>query len=399
MRSHYFLAFVLCIAGCVYVGPIFGQDDLGQIRNKAEKGDAAAAFQLANHYFFGTGVQQSTSQAVRWLRAAADSGNVAGQALLGRLYAGGVGVTTDYVEAAHWSNLAAQNGDKQAQFDIGSLYESGLGVRKNVATAAYWYEKSAKQGDGLSATHLKQLTDIGVEPRSPDQTQLPPANSAYTLSSLESAARNEDLHRGTAASAHDIVAQSPHKSLASNLRCNKSIAFAIVFNGRVTAGVPDFAERWVNKNGRNYPEICFSQIPIQGLRNLIFVFSSSQNVLSGLQPVVRTTSSTSTSPVSGSGTITSTEGEMWQYTYNGTVTTTTTTTNTQDVPYSLRENTLYLTVYDSTGAMVQQRWATDSRQIGGDPYQALGHNLGMALANIHIRDRLLKGAVKEIERR
>jgi hypothetical protein len=89
-------------------------------------------------------------------------------------------------------------------------------------------------------------------------------------------------------------------------------------------------------------------------------------------------------------------GSVWQYSYNGTITTTTTTTTTQDVPYTLRESTLYLTVFNSYGTMVQQRWASDSRQLGGDPYQALGHNLGMALRNIHIKERLLKAAVENL---
>jgi hypothetical protein len=315
-------------------------------------------------------------------------------------------VAKDNAEASHWYEMAAEQGDKDSQSELGRLYEEGEGVRKNLAIAAYWYSKAEQQGDVIAKNNLSHLADMGVIARAPSSDQLPPKVSAYPLASLEYdlqkalLAEKSTLQTSTEAPRVQAPSQAsaalPRPSNQSDGTCTKSIAFAIVQGRNVSPLIPDFADKWATKNQKHYPGLCFSQSPISGAQDYVFVFSTAQDSLSGFQPVVRTSTSTSTSPVHGSGNIVSNSGEAWQYTYNGTITTTTTTTSTEDVPYTLRESTLYLTIYNSYGVMVQQRWASDSRQIGGDPYQALGHNLGMALRSIHVKERLLKAGVKDI---
>ncbi len=104
-------------------------------------------------------------------------------------------------------------------------------------------------------------------------------------------------------------------------------------------------------------------------------------------------------PVSGSGTVTDNYGGMWSYTYNGTVTTTTTTTEHLNVPYIDRSNTLYVYSYDQQGMLRSHRWRTITTRSGGDAYNTLGYNLGSALSSIHMRERLLKDAVLDVQGR
>lgn len=179
--------------------------------------------------------------------------------------------------------------------------------------------------------------------------------------------------------------------------CVRNISFAVIEGGAVISRIPNFAEKWLRKNAKNFSKLCFSQAPISGSANYLFVFSTSREALSGIDPVVRQSTSVNTEPVSGSGTVTDSSGSMWDYTYSGTETTTTTTTSSEDVPYTVNSNTLYLYAYDQNGRLVSRRWRTVSTREGGNPYNSLGYNLGAALGSIHFKERLLKDVLKDVQ--
>ncbi len=179
--------------------------------------------------------------------------------------------------------------------------------------------------------------------------------------------------------------------------CTKNISFAWASGGQVWPMVPAWTEKWISKNQQRHPEFCFDQSPLPGLQNYLLVFSTTSSAFSGIQPSVRTSTSTSTSPVSGSGTINSySTGQMWSYNYSGTETTTTTTTYTAEVPYTLRSRTLYLNAYDQIGLIISGRFRTISTQQGGDPYAALGQNLGALISEIHLKAGLLEQVLREV---
>lgn len=397
-----FIAALLCAANQIH-----GQGVPDAAATKVPETDPSIQCSLGDKVFFSNpSSARSLAEGIMHYRAAADAGYILAQRMLGGIYERGIRVPWNPSEAAHWYEMAAEQGDQDSQFALGKQYEDGRGVPKNFAVAVYWYQKAEQQGHTLAAKYRKTLTDTGVTAQAPLPAQLPPTETAYA-SILLQATLEQALQTNGNASPPNVVANLHQSSSsvsealnASEKRtgrtCTTSIAFAIAQGGSVAPLVPDFAAKWAKNNQKKYPQVCFSQSPVPNAQNYVIVFSTAQDSLSGFQPVVRTSTSTSTSPVQGSGTIMSNTGSMWQYSYNGTITTTTTTTTTQDVPYSLRESTLYLTVYNSYGTMVQQRWASDSRQLGGDPYQALGHNLGMALRNIHIKERLLKAAVENL---
>jgi hypothetical protein len=181
--------------------------------------------------------------------------------------------------------------------------------------------------------------------------------------------------------------------------CNKVVSFALADATGVHPfmGTGNWIGKWVAKNAKKHPDICFSQNPLPGQTNYLVVLSQSAGYFTGFDPVVRTNTSTSTSPVSGTGTVTSNYGGMWNYSYNGTETTTTTTTTTENVPYTVTSNTIYAYAYRSDGANISRRYHVYTTRSGGDAYNTAGYNLGNALAAISARGRLIGAVVKDVE--
>jgi hypothetical protein len=72
-------------------------------------------------YYAGRGVPQDYAQAARWFHSAAEKGLAAAQFNLGVMYADGVGVAQDDVEAARWYARAAKQGHTDARRQLNLL--------------------------------------------------------------------------------------------------------------------------------------------------------------------------------------------------------------------------------------------------------------------------------------
>lgn len=81
--------------------------------------------------------------AEKWLKAA-EKGNAEGQGLIGWCYYYGIGIDQDYSEAVKWLSKVAEKGYPQAFCFLGLCYENGDGVSQNYSEAFKWYEASAK---------------------------------------------------------------------------------------------------------------------------------------------------------------------------------------------------------------------------------------------------------------
>src|SRR5262249_25593152 len=82
-------------------GPTDADRATGQ-REAAEKGDAAAAFDLGGCYLEGKGVEKDQKQAFEWFKRAADKGHVAATSKVGSAYSEGAGVGRDDKKAVEW---------------------------------------------------------------------------------------------------------------------------------------------------------------------------------------------------------------------------------------------------------------------------------------------------------
>ncbi len=86
-----------------------------QLRQMAEKGDAAAQNTLGLRYATGEGVKLNESEAVRWFIKAAELGNVPAQSKLGSIYFSGRGVPADSTRAYFWMVVARLSGDEASK--------------------------------------------------------------------------------------------------------------------------------------------------------------------------------------------------------------------------------------------------------------------------------------------
>jgi TPR repeat protein len=78
------------------------------LRERAEKGDAEAEFNLGKNYEAGRGgLKKDYAEAERWYLRAAEQGDPFAQASLAILLRFGKGIAQDYVEAYKWFYLAA----------------------------------------------------------------------------------------------------------------------------------------------------------------------------------------------------------------------------------------------------------------------------------------------------
>ena len=110
------------------------------LRERAERGDAAAQAELGRRYYVGEGLPQDDREAAHWTRLAAEQGHAAAQYSLGLLYFRGRGVTGDDAAAARWYRAAAERGHPPAQAALSSLYAYGAGIQEDPVLASMWIE-------------------------------------------------------------------------------------------------------------------------------------------------------------------------------------------------------------------------------------------------------------------
>ena len=122
-------------------------EEIGEIRTRAEEGNAQAPYDLAYMYGAGKVVPQDFTEMVRLLRLAGNQGHVKGQYDIASIYDKGLlGIPKDAVEANRWFRLAADQGYTQAHYALGLAYSDGKGVPQDAVEALRWYRLAADNG-------------------------------------------------------------------------------------------------------------------------------------------------------------------------------------------------------------------------------------------------------------
>jgi hypothetical protein len=137
------------------------KNEFGEIRSRAEQGDAEAQLSLGVAYSLGVCVSEDYTEAARWYRLAAEQGHSRAQWLLGAMYASGDGVREDDAEAMRWYRLAAEQGFPQAQYNLGDMYDNGKGVPEDIAEAVRWYRLAAGRGHSRAQWLLGNMYNNG----------------------------------------------------------------------------------------------------------------------------------------------------------------------------------------------------------------------------------------------
>jgi len=138
--------------------------------------------------------------------------------------------------------------------------------------------------------------------------------------------------------------------------CTKNVTLAGLKGERLVLGVPAWAAKWIEKNEKHMPEICFSETPMKTARNYLIVFSTpagstgSKDVADAVLNPAKDTTAT------GVGTFTTSFGSTWHYSYDRNVGTTVLTQDDADEPHGRPGQVLYATAYTEEGVPVSQRW-------------------------------------------
>ncbi|WP_165793730.1 tetratricopeptide repeat protein [Hyphococcus luteus] len=130
-------------------------------RQAAEKGNAAAQYNLGWAYENGRGVEQNGVEAARWYRQAAEQGHSSAQYSLGVMRLAGRAVSQDSGEAARLFRLAAEQGHASAQKNLGLMYKNGDGVGQNDVAAVQWFRRAAEQDHGSAQFSLGLMYEEG----------------------------------------------------------------------------------------------------------------------------------------------------------------------------------------------------------------------------------------------
>jgi TPR repeat protein/Zn-dependent protease with chaperone function len=112
----------------------------------AERGDAAAQYELGMMYARGQSVEKDDAQALSWLRKAAAQGHADAENALAQMYFNGRGVEQDDAIAIKWLRKAAADGQSDAEYGLASMYASGRGVSKDDGLALQWVRRAAEHG-------------------------------------------------------------------------------------------------------------------------------------------------------------------------------------------------------------------------------------------------------------
>lgn len=140
------------------------QEQVSATKSAAAAQNPRAQFTLGMLYFFGDGVQQSQSEAYRWLRGAALQNEARAQAALSCLIA--LDQNLPESDWYRWRRAAANQGHMKSQYDMGALYFHGDQVRQDFASAMHWFRLAANQGLFLAMYAISSMyvSGQGVEP-------------------------------------------------------------------------------------------------------------------------------------------------------------------------------------------------------------------------------------------
>ncbi|QHI89957.1 protein phosphatase 2C domain-containing protein [Klebsiella sp. MPUS7] len=140
------------------------QEDIAQLKKKANKGDVDAQFKLASRFNIGDGVERDYTKALKWLRVAESKGHIEATLIVARIYENGDEHVKQNLLEAMERYLRIEAKSPIAQYRLGKMYEDGRGVEKNELKAKAFYRKASKKYK-LAAEALKNLSlhDIANE--------------------------------------------------------------------------------------------------------------------------------------------------------------------------------------------------------------------------------------------
>ena len=105
-------------------------------------------------------VAEEESNDVEDLQELAEMGDALAQHNLGVIYEQGKGVEQDYTKAVEWFTKAAEQNNADAQYNLGLMYIKGEGVKSNSINAKEWFKKSCENGNKIGCDNYYSLSEL-----------------------------------------------------------------------------------------------------------------------------------------------------------------------------------------------------------------------------------------------
>jgi TPR repeat protein len=132
---------------------------LKALRRRAEAGDAASQYTLAEYHDRGLGVPEDVDEAFRWYERSASGGYRLAWVRLGLCYRDGHGTAIDLAKALDCLGQGADAGVPLAMGILGECYGEGQGVGRDEAEAAGWYGRGAEI-DPVAGVQANEIYDF-----------------------------------------------------------------------------------------------------------------------------------------------------------------------------------------------------------------------------------------------
>lgn len=135
------------------------------LRTAAQKGNPAAAYEIATRFAEGKGVAANLDEAAKWYERAAQGGIVPAIFRVGTFYEKGISFKKDVDLARRYYLMAAERGSAKAMHNLAVLDADGGGKGANYSSASQWFRNAAERGVADSQFNLGILyaRGIGVE--------------------------------------------------------------------------------------------------------------------------------------------------------------------------------------------------------------------------------------------
>jgi hypothetical protein len=180
--------------------------------------------------------------------------------------------------------------------------------------------------------------------------------------------------------------------------CTKNITLGGLQGEKLVLGVPGWAAKWIEKNEKRMPQICFSETPMKAARNYLIVFATPGTADNGKDIANAAVNPEKSRSVAGVGTFTTSFGSTWHYSYDRNVGTTILTGDDADEPYSKPGQLLYATAFTEEGVPVTQRWPGQPKPETKPTEKNAKKLKGAMQALEHVSDELLGQLVEDIEK-
>jgi YD repeat-containing protein len=180
--------------------------------------------------------------------------------------------------------------------------------------------------------------------------------------------------------------------------CSRNVSFVVSNDGKLEAEAPGFAGKWLEKNGAQYPGVCFSQVPDPRIAHSLVAFAPSEAAFDEFSPSLRASPVRDAAGLGGEGSGNDSHRAVWTYHYAGTAASTTTTTTFIEQPFGNKTRTLYAFTWDQNGRLISRRQRAVATRRGDIEAFNLGEGVAAAIAGSHLKERLLDDAVHDLTR-